>query len=55
MIEEYIERRKNTVMSYARERAIYRQCVCSRPVAFSSHRGVWWEPDDAQTPHKMGG
>ena len=44
-IEEYIERRKDTVMKYAKERAIYRRCVSSRPVAFSSRRGVWWELD----------
>jgi hypothetical protein len=43
MIDEYIDRRKNMIMSYAKERAIYRQCVCSRPLAFSSRRGVWWE------------
>jgi hypothetical protein len=45
-IEEYIERRKETVMKYARERAIYRRCVSSHPVAFSSRRGVWWELSD---------
>jgi hypothetical protein len=42
-IEEYIERRKRTVMKYARERYIYRRCVNSRPVANSTHRGVWWD------------
>jgi hypothetical protein len=45
-IEEYIERRKETVMKYARERAIYRRCVSSRPVALSSRKGVWWELSD---------
>jgi hypothetical protein len=44
-IEEYIDRRKNTIKSYARERAIYEQCLLSTPVAASSRKKVWWELD----------
>ena len=42
-IEEYIERRRNTVMNYVKERAIYRRCKNSHPVALSSRKATWWE------------
>ena len=42
-IEEYIERRRNTVMNYVKERAIYRKCKNSRPAALSSRKVTWWE------------
>jgi hypothetical protein len=44
-IEEYIDRRKNTILSYARERAIYDQCLKSTPAALKSHKKIWWESD----------
>jgi hypothetical protein len=44
-IEEYIDRRKNTILGYARERTIYSQCLQSTPVALSSRKKVWWELD----------
>ena len=42
-VEEYIERRRNTVMKFAQGRSIYRRCKDSRPVSSSTHRAVWWE------------
>jgi hypothetical protein len=42
-IEEYIERRKNTVMKFAQGRSIYRRCIKSQPIANSTHRAVWWD------------
>lgn len=61
MIEEYIERRKNTVMKYAWERSIYQRCMNSHPIANSTHQVVWWDcspnylADGAQMPNEMGG
>jgi len=42
-IEEYIERRKATVMVYAGERSIYRRCKSSTPLASSVNQLVWWD------------
>ena len=44
-IEEYIDRRKNTILRYARERAIYEQCLNSTPAALSSRKKICWELD----------
>jgi hypothetical protein len=44
-IEEYINRRKDTILGYARERPIYDKCIQSTPVALSSRKKVWWELD----------
>jgi len=44
-IQEYIKRRRNTVMKYAESRFIYRQCVASKPLASNPNQLVWWKPD----------
>jgi hypothetical protein len=41
-IEEYIERRRSTVMGYAVERSIYRRCLRSKPIASNVNQLVWW-------------
>jgi hypothetical protein len=45
-IEEYMERRKNTVMKFAQGRSIYQRCMNSQPVANSAHRIVWWDSNN---------
>lgn len=42
-IEEYIARRKETVMEYAKERPIFQRCIASKPIASSPNQLVWWE------------
>jgi hypothetical protein len=50
-VEEYIERRRSTVMGYAVERSIYRRCKDSKPLASNVNQLVWWNISyDAQTP-----
>jgi hypothetical protein len=51
-VEEYIERRRSTVMGYAVERSIYRRCTKSKPIASNVNQLVWWTINytDAQTP-----
>jgi hypothetical protein len=51
-VEEYIERRRSTVMGYAVERSIYRRCTNSKPIASNVNQLVWWNISytDAQTP-----
>jgi hypothetical protein len=41
-IQEYIERRRSTVMQYASDRDIYKRCVSSTPLASSNMQCVWW-------------
>jgi hypothetical protein len=41
-IEEYIGRRKSTVMEYAKERPIYRRCLASKALASRPNQLVWW-------------
>ena len=51
-VEEYIERRRSTVMGYAVERSIYRRCTDSKPIASNVNQLVWWNISytDAQMP-----
>jgi len=44
-VEEYIGRRRATVMSYAGERSIYRRCLSSQPLASNVNQLVWWNID----------
>jgi exonuclease III len=41
-VEEYIRRRRSTVMTYAIERSIYRRCLASKPIASNVNQLVWW-------------
>jgi hypothetical protein len=41
-VEEYIRRRRSTVMRYATERSIYRRCLASKPIASNVNQLVWW-------------
>jgi hypothetical protein len=41
-IEEYIGRRKTTVMEYANERPVYRRCLASKALASRPNQLVWW-------------
>jgi len=43
-IQEYIGRRRSTVMRYASDRDIYKQCVASTPLASCNMQLVWWLP-----------
>ncbi len=40
-VEEYIRRRRSTVMTYAIERSIYRRCLASKPIASNVNQLVW--------------
>ena len=44
-IQEYIKRRRNTVIKYAKSRFIYRQCEDSKILASNPNQAVWWKPD----------
>ena len=41
-IQEYIERRRSTVMRYASNRDIYKRCETSKPLASFNMQLVWW-------------
>ena len=41
-IQQYIQRRRNTVELYAQSRPIYQRCVTSQPLASSPNQLVWW-------------
>ena len=45
-IQEYIQRRRSTVMKYAQSKFIYRQCEASIPLASNPNQLVWWKPDE---------
>ena len=44
-IQEYIQRRRKTVMEYARTKYIFRKCAASSPLASNPNQLVWWNPD----------
>jgi hypothetical protein len=41
-IEEYIRRRKATVMAYVKDRPIYQRCMASKLIASNVNQLVWW-------------
>jgi len=41
-IDTYIQRRRGTVRSFVRDRALYQQCVRSRPLSTDVNKVVWW-------------
>ena len=41
-MEEYIKRRKSTIMRYVKDRPIYTQCTASSPIAYNPRQLVWW-------------
>ncbi len=45
-IQQYIGRRRSTVMRYASDRNIYKRCVASKPLASCNKQLVWWLPDE---------
>jgi hypothetical protein len=42
-IQEYIQRRKNTVKKYAFSTPIYQACKISQPLASNQNQKVWWQ------------
>jgi hypothetical protein len=42
-IEEYIRRRKETIMKFAEKREVYAACVASTPLASNPNQLVWWD------------
>ena len=42
-IEEYIRRRRSTVMNFVREREIYDKCRDAGPVFGNPNQVVWWK------------
>jgi hypothetical protein len=42
-IEEYIQRRKDTIEKFAHGRPIYQQCIESTTLASNPNQLVWWE------------
>jgi hypothetical protein len=41
-IEEYIQKRRRTIMRYASETSIYKKCIVSLPLANNPKQLVWW-------------
>lgn len=42
-IQEYIQRRRSTVLRFAQSRPIYQRCVASRPLSSCPSQRVWWQ------------
>jgi hypothetical protein len=42
-IEEYIKRRRNTVLNFVKEREIYGRCLDAGPVFGNPNQVVWWK------------
>ena len=44
-IDEYIQRRRDTVRSFVRPRPLYQACIRTRPLASNINKVVWWRLD----------